>query len=792
MFSLLVPSNGIAATTYQIQDLGTGWQPTGINDHGLILGNMFLGGGQSQIVQWQGGCSANCLQNLGTLGGTSAYASGINNFGALTGFTQNGSSLNTAFIYRNNVRTDLGTLGGNQSQGYAINDLGQVAGSSNTSLGYDSAFVYGAGNIQDIGTGTATVGVPAWLGQNNFLTPSIALGINNQGQVVGNTHLLGGTGFMSAFVYDSTSSNPYSIISPLASQSAGSRYLGEPTARIFATDINDSGQVVGTTFDDAIRDYRGFVFQNGVFADLAENVDQAFAINNSGQILGFSNAGPTTGMVLVENGIVSSWVELIGEGTGWSLSTGTGNMSLNNAGQIVGIGYLDGEQHTFLMTPNQSPPSSDAQAATSAQLARMAEGTYNGVEEPIGSVGQSDPIVGGTFGKKPSSFLDTNGSPSEGTFAYAESYVSRGVNGGRDQIVIAIRGSYFREDFELRNGSFLGEGATDGFKDAAKDIAGLIAQLRADHPEFADADFTLTGHSMGGALAQALAEVLHLDAVGFNAPGARSLLNGIGDELRGIAQGNLDSAAFSQDSSLKTIRAYGDQVSKIGDAYSGLYSDISTVFSDGLDSTAARIAIDLANAAGGLCAYQCHRIDHLRQALEEGRLLEPGITDSVKTHDLPILGDLDAAAAFKRFILRVDPNRIFGLDPNGIGDVIEISMLDSDADLSGIVLPSPKDDFPVWFFANGQWTQLGVFGGYAEFAVPAADFYRIGHAGFLQDETGRFAIGLRFASEGTFRGSIGLVQSGIPEPTSWVLMIAGFGLTGAAMRRRQSVRVTYA
>jgi PEP-CTERM motif len=32
----------------------------------------------------------------------------------------------------------------------------------------------------------------------------------------------------------------------------------------------------------------------------------------------------------------------------------------------------------------------------------------------------------------------------------------------------------------------------------------------------------------------------------------------------------------------------------------------------------------------------------------------------------------------------------------------------------------------------------------------------------------------------------------IPEPASWALMIAGFGLTGAAMRRRAKVRVTYA
>lgn len=32
----------------------------------------------------------------------------------------------------------------------------------------------------------------------------------------------------------------------------------------------------------------------------------------------------------------------------------------------------------------------------------------------------------------------------------------------------------------------------------------------------------------------------------------------------------------------------------------------------------------------------------------------------------------------------------------------------------------------------------------------------------------------------------------VPEPATWAMMIAGFGLVGGAMRRRQSVRVTYA
>lgn len=46
------------------------------------------------------------------------------------------------------------------------------------------------------------------------------------------------------------------------------------------------------------------------------------------------------------------------------------------------------------------------------------------------------------------------------------------------------------------------------------------------------------------------------------------------------------------------------------------------------------------------------------------------------------------------------------------------------------------------------------------------------------------------ASANFYSGIVSI--GGVPEPASWALMIAGFGLVGAAARRRQSVRVTYA
>ncbi len=39
---------------------------------------------------------------------------------------------------------------------------------------------------------------------------------------------------------------------------------------------------------------------------------------------------------------------------------------------------------------------------------------------------------------------------------------------------------------------------------------------------------------------------------------------------------------------------------------------------------------------------------------------------------------------------------------------------------------------------------------------------------------------------------LGSVGGGVPEPASWALMIAGFGVVGATARRRARVQVTYA
>lgn len=73
--------------------------------------------------------------------------------------------------------------------------------------------------------------------------------------------------------------------------------------------------------------------------------------------------------------------------------------------------------------------------------------------------------------------------------------------------------------------------------------------------------------------------------------------------------------------------------------------------------------------------------------------------------------------------------------------------------------------------SDAQITSLGLLSGVSYFAVSS---------GFANTDFGRFTL--------TITGP-GLASGGaVPEPATWALMIGGFGLTGAMLRRREAVR----
>jgi probable HAF family extracellular repeat protein len=126
------------------------------------------------------------VQNLGTLGGNSSRALGVNDAGQVVGFSSvAGSPSARAFIYENGVMRDLGGFGGAATLASAINQAGQIVGSADDASGMAHAFLYEDGVMRDLGT--------LFGGR-----PTAATAINDSGLIVGvgSTGAGGGAAFV--------------------------------------------------------------------------------------------------------------------------------------------------------------------------------------------------------------------------------------------------------------------------------------------------------------------------------------------------------------------------------------------------------------------------------------------------------------------------------------------------------------------------------------------------------------------------------------------------------------------
>jgi probable HAF family extracellular repeat protein len=172
-----------------MQDLGTLGTGTDaiaqfINERGQIVGWSYTGESQANT------CNPNLfplpthsfiwdeergMRDLGTLGGTCAIATGINNRGVIIGDNVNDQSLERAFFWKDEAIQDLGgSIGGLQTGAAGINDSGQVAGFATLEgeVLFHAALWKRIGEITDLGA----------LGADEC---SFATGINSKTQVVG-------------------------------------------------------------------------------------------------------------------------------------------------------------------------------------------------------------------------------------------------------------------------------------------------------------------------------------------------------------------------------------------------------------------------------------------------------------------------------------------------------------------------------------------------------------------------------------------------------------------------------
>ena len=283
----------------------------GISENGSI--DPLIGIPEGVAVMWKNGQ----ITNLGTLGGNESVAWAVNSSDQVTGCAANAvpddgslfgwGTQTRAFLYQNGAMQDLGTLGGTDACGTLLNDAGQVTGFSYTDSFAVDVFLWTKGNMQDIGGLGGTFGFPNY--------------INSKGQVAGESNLAGDSishGFFwdGAVMHDigSLSSGFHANSSTAIAMNDAGDVVGESLASSTAShaflwkngvmtdlgtlpgdqcsiawSINNKNQVVGAS---GLCGYpqHAFLWQNGQMYDLTHVLPlnavmtSAFYINDAGEI----------------------------------------------------------------------------------------------------------------------------------------------------------------------------------------------------------------------------------------------------------------------------------------------------------------------------------------------------------------------------------------------------------------------------------------------------------------------------------------------------------------------------
>jgi len=365
LFAALATSIQMAAQQprYTVTDLGTlGGSfsvALGNSNNGLVTGlSSLLGDQNAHAFLWRHGVRT----DLGTLGGPDSIPAfappnerGEVGGGAETStpdpneedFCGFGTHLTCLpFVWQDGVMTALPTLGGNNGIANQINNRGKVAGAaeSTTQLppclqGLATPVVWEKGVIQEL---------PMFPGD----LAGVARAINDKGQAAGFT---AGCRDGHALLWQNGTATDLGNL--------GGTFSG-------AEAINNQGKVVGFSHLPGDTTSHAFLWQDGVITDLGKLPGDIFSvalgINNEGQVVGDSFGARGERPFLWENGVMTDLNALIPAASSLILIDANG---INSRGEIAGIAFQisTDEFHAYLAIPNQGSNSGTSSARSEAR-----------------------------------------------------------------------------------------------------------------------------------------------------------------------------------------------------------------------------------------------------------------------------------------------------------------------------------------------------------------------------------------------------------------------------------------
>jgi probable HAF family extracellular repeat protein len=396
--TLAAPVCIVAQSTpkYTIVDLGPvgpSWsqgQPFVVSGNGLVSGETVLANPNnptewvSHGVVWEG--SSTKVINIPSLGGPNNIAFGVNVRGqvagqadtetpdpngedfcgsAALGLTHSGNTC-VPFLWQNGAMFALPRLrnsaGAEGSNGVAlqINDFGMVAGTAENGE-TDSTCPGGSVSPQSIEFKPVIWMKPfPWSLVRLQELPTvdgdpdgIAYAINDLGQAVGASGNCG--------PFNVLAQNNLTPLHAVLWRNGNAIDLGNlggdgRFAGIYATGLNDAGQVVGDSDTTGDASFHGFLWQEGHITDLGtlpgDAYSSATAISNNGMVLGISiSASFSPRAMLWRNGTATDMNSLVPQDTALYLQSAC---SINEKGEIIGFAALKSnpsESHAYLAKP---------------------------------------------------------------------------------------------------------------------------------------------------------------------------------------------------------------------------------------------------------------------------------------------------------------------------------------------------------------------------------------------------------------------------------------------------------